>query len=207
MWVYSSIHENDSHSPAGCMRALETAQKKGRGGKNSSTDSGLYQLVIQLGRRQVIDVGHLGRFAFPSGYYVYTGSAKLGLESRIARHLRKEKRLRWHIDYLLGQARIVEVKRYHGGRHSECELSRRVRALPGGKIVAPGFGSSDCRCSTHLFHFRRNPARELGPEGEVRSRFEDDLSTNVAPSRGLHCRRGHVPSGALANACASSRSA
>ena len=145
------------------MRALETDQeKKGEEGRNSSTDSGLYQLVIRLGRSQVIDVGHLGRFVFPSGYYVYTGSAKRGLESRIARHLRREKRLRWHIDYLLGQARIVEVKRYHGSRRSECELSRRVGALPGSKIVAPGFGSSDFGCSTHLFHFRRNPARALG---------------------------------------------
>jgi len=160
MWAYSSIHENNSQSPAGYMRALETVQeKKGEEGRNSSTDSGLYQLVIRLGRSQVIDVGHLGRFVFPSGYYVYTGSAKRGLESRIVRHLRREKRLWWHIDYLLGQARIVEVKRYHGSRRSECELSRRVGALPGSKIVAPGFGSSDCRCSTHLFHFRRNPVR------------------------------------------------
>jgi Uri superfamily endonuclease len=151
----------------------KTVQKKKRGGwgRNSSTNSGLYKLVIRLGRRQVIDVGHLGRFAFPSGYYIYTGSAKRGLESRIVRHLRREKRLRWHIDYLLGQARIVEVKRYHGSRYSECELSRRVRALPGSKIVAPGFGSSDCRCSTHLFHFRRNAAWERGPKGKERSRF------------------------------------
>jgi len=137
-----------------------------------ATSSGLYQLVIRLGRRQNIDVGHLGCFVFPSGYYVYTGSAKRRLESRLARHLRKEKRMRWHIDYLLGQAKIVEVKRYHGGRHSECELSRRVGALPGSRVVAPGFGSSDCGCSTHLFCFRQNPARELGPKGESRSRFE-----------------------------------
>ena len=203
MWVYSSIHENDSHSPAGCMRALETAQKKGRGGKNSSTDSGLYQLVIQLGRRQVIDVGHLGRFAFPSGYYVYTGSAKLGLESRIARHLRKEKRLRWHIDYLLGQASIVEVKRYHGSRRSECELSRgrstsrqqnrsawlRLFRL---QVLYPPFPLPEEPCSGR---------RKRG----VGSR--NILSTNVAPSTGPRCRPGRVPPGASANACASSRSA
>jgi len=159
MWVYSSIHENDSRSPTRDTRDLETVQKKGRGGRITSTDSGLYQLVIRLERKRVIDVGHLGHFVFPSGYYVYTGSAKRGLESRIARHLRKEKRLRWHIDYLLGQARIVEVKRYQSGRRSECELNRRIGALPDSKIVAPGFGSSDCRCPTHLFHFRKKPSR------------------------------------------------
>ena len=126
------------------------------------TDSGLYQLVIRLKRKQSIGVGRLGRFAFPSGYYVYTGSAERGLESRIARHLRKEKRLRWHIDYVLRYGDIAEVKRYRGRRLSECGLNRKVERLPGGNIVAPGFGSSDCRCSTHLFHFRRNPAQELG---------------------------------------------
>ena len=130
--------------------------------RSALTDSGLYQLVIRLGEKHVIDVGRLGRFAFPAGYYVYTGSARRGLEARVARHLRKEKRLRWHVDYLLTRARVVEVKRYREGRISECELSRRVEGLPGSDVVAPGFGSSDCRCSTHLFHFRRNPARELG---------------------------------------------
>ncbi|MDG6902673.1 MAG: GIY-YIG nuclease family protein [Nitrososphaerota archaeon] len=73
------------------------------------TDSGLYQLVIRLKRKQSIGVGRLGRFAFPSGYYVYTGSARRGLESRIARHLRKEKRLRWHVDYVLRYGDIAEV--------------------------------------------------------------------------------------------------
>ena len=125
-------------------------------------DSGLYQLVIRLKRKQSIGVGRLGRFAFPAGYYVYTGSAERGLESRIARHLRKEKRLRWHIDYVLRYGDIVEAKRYRGGRLSECGLNRKAEGLPGRNIVAPGFGSSDCKCSTHLFYFRRNPILELG---------------------------------------------
>jgi sugar fermentation stimulation protein A len=125
-------------------------------------DSCLYQLVIRLRRKRFIEVGRLGRFAFPSGYYIYTGSARRGLESRTARHLRKEKRLRWHVDYLLVLARVVGVARYREGPLSECELSRKVEGLPGSGIVAPGFGSSDCKCSTHLFHFRRDPTRELG---------------------------------------------
>ncbi len=129
---------------------------------SGDSDLGLYQLVIRLRREQPIEVGRLGRSAFPSGYYVYTGSARRGLESRIARHLRKEKRVRWHVDYLLVWARVVGVVRYREGSLSECEHSRKVERLPGGNIVAPGFGSSDCRCHTHLFHFRRNSAQELG---------------------------------------------
>lgn len=128
---------------------------------NVVIDSGLYQLVIVLHKARVIGVGRHGRFSFPAGYYVYTGSARRGLESRIVRHLRKRKKMRWHIDYLLGYGRVLEVKRYSRDL-SECELNRRVGKIAGSEIVVPGFGSSDCRCATHLLRFPRNPAQELG---------------------------------------------
>ena len=123
--------------------------------------SGLYQLVIRLGKGQRIAVGRRGRFIFPAGYYVYTGSGRRGLESRIARHLRKQKKMRWHIDYLLQYGQVLEVKRY-GDDQEECELNSRVERLPRGRVVVRGFGSSDCGCRTHMFYFRRNPASELG---------------------------------------------
>ena len=121
-------------------------------------NSGFYQLVILLPEGRVIRVGRHGRFLFPMGHYVYTGSAKRGLESRVARHLERKKKMRWHVDYLLRYARVVEVKRYSRAV-SECELNRRVEELPGSTVVAPRFGSSDCGCSTHLFYFERNPLR------------------------------------------------
>lgn len=121
----------------------------------------MYQLVIRLRRKRVVDVGRLGRFSFPAGYYVYTGSARRGREERIARHLRREKRMRWHVDYLLRYGRILGVRRHRGDNLSECRLNREVERLPGSGIVVPRFGSSDCGCSTHLYHFRRNPIREL----------------------------------------------
>ena len=124
-------------------------------------ETGLYQLVIRLKKSQLIAIGRRGRYLFPAGYYVYTGSGRRGLESRIARHLRKEKKLRWHIDYLLLFGHVLEVKRY-GADQGECELSRRVEGLPGSRVVVQGFGSSDCRCRTHLFYFRQNPASDLG---------------------------------------------
>jgi sugar fermentation stimulation protein A len=125
-----------------------------------SSNSGIYQLVIRLRQKRSVRIGRRGPFSFPAGYYVYTGSALRGLESRIARHLRRKKRMKWHIDYLLRYCRVLEVKRY-GGDQSECGLSRRVGNLPGSGMVVRGFGSSDCKCPTHLFYFRRNPAREL----------------------------------------------
>ncbi len=124
----------------------------------SSWNSGFYQLAIRLDEERTLEVGRLGRFAFPAGYYVYTGSAKKGLDARIARHLRSEKRVRWHIDYLLDVAAVTAVRRYDM-RHDECALSRSVVTSLGGVVVAPGFGSSDCRCITHLYLLAQNPVK------------------------------------------------
>lgn len=107
----------------------------------------VYQLRIRLSRRSSIDIGKLGRFQFPAGNYVYTGSARRNLEARIHRHLSRTKRLHWHIDFLLSHpaARVVEVRRF---RSEECRVNRRTR----GRIVVKGFGASDCRtgCRAHL---------------------------------------------------------
>jgi Uri superfamily endonuclease len=106
-----------------------------------------YQLVIEVTRPLRCAVGRLGKFEFPPGRYVYTGSAKRNLDARIARHLRRDKALRWHIDYLLAASgvRIVEVVR---SRRSECRLNRAGR----GRVLCVGFGASDCRagCGAHL---------------------------------------------------------
>ncbi len=115
---------------------------------------GTYQLLIRLRRPAMITVGALGRFRFPAGWYVYTGSARNGLEQRIRRHLRRKKRKHWHIDYLLAAADGVEAFVLPGGPTSECELHGRLR---GGRVIVPGFGSSDCDCASHLAHFRKRP--------------------------------------------------
>lgn len=111
-----------------------------------------YQLIIDVERPLRIGVGRLGPCEFPSGRYVYTGSARRGIEARIARHLRRTKTLHWHIDYLLSSpgVSVVAVRR---STKPECLLNRNAR----GTVVVAGFGASDCRsgCGTHL--------RYLGP--------------------------------------------
>ena len=106
-----------------------------------------YQLLIDLPQPLRCVVGRLGEFDLPAGRYVYTGSAMRGLEARIARHLRPDKPLRWHVDYLLAGpgVRVVGVVR---SRRPECALNRTVR----GSLPVPGFGASDCRagCGAHL---------------------------------------------------------
>ena len=106
-----------------------------------------YQLLITLTHGLTIPVGRFGVCAFPAGRYCYTGSAKRNFEARIARHLSREKRLHWHIDYLLlaeGVA-ITDVRRL---MEDECV----VNAATEGQILIPGFGASDCRakCGSHL---------------------------------------------------------
>lgn len=106
-----------------------------------------YQLVIAVSRPVTVVVGRLGTFRFSPGTYVYTGSAKRHLEARIARHLRADKPLRWHIDYLLAApgVAVVEVHRF---AQAECRLNQSVAGI----VAVPGFGASDCRagCGSHL---------------------------------------------------------
>ncbi|MFN4148119.1 MAG: GIY-YIG nuclease family protein [Rhodocyclaceae bacterium] len=106
-----------------------------------------YQLLIEIAQPLRLRVGRLGEADFPAGRYVYTGSARRNFEARVDRHLRREKTLRWHIDYLLAApgVRIVGVRRF---AESECAINR---ATPGSVLVS-GFGASDCRagCGSHL---------------------------------------------------------
>lgn len=115
-----------------------------------------YQLHIQVPTALRIAVGRLGTFLFPAGEYVYTGSAKCNFQARIDRHLRKEKALRWHIDYLLA-APGVSVTSVHPSRDGECILNQ----ASGGQVIVPGFGASDCTggCGSHL--------KYLGPAAPV----------------------------------------
>lgn len=109
---------------------------------------------MRLDRQQRIQVGQLGRFHFNTGTYVYVGSAwgPGGLAARIGRHLRSLKKCRWHIDYLRRHARIKEI--WVGCYRPNVEhLWAGIFAdLTGGAVPAENFGSSDCRCSAHLFY-------------------------------------------------------
>ena len=119
--------------------------------------SGIYHLLIQLLQPQEITIGKLGLYRFPAGYYVYTGSALNGLEARIARHRRKEKRLHWHIDYLLQHAKIIDVVCQITTERLECEYNHQIMHLPQAQIIVPSFGASDCQCATHLVYFPYRP--------------------------------------------------
>ncbi len=116
-------------------------------------NTGAYQLLIEIKKDVKINIGALGRLSFEKGFYVYTGSAMKGLEARVARHRRKDKKLRWHIDYLLNHrsAKIIDVKLFRSNDRRECSLNQQVIGLSGSEVPVAGFGSSDCRiCPAHL---------------------------------------------------------
>lgn len=110
---------------------------------------GSYVLTAKLNRGQEIKVGKLGLIKFDKGYYAYAGSALNGLESRIRRHLRKRKKMYWHIDYLLEKTVIKEIFYREGEEREECKFAKELGEYF--KSIKD-FGSSDCKCSSHLFY-------------------------------------------------------
>jgi Uri superfamily endonuclease len=111
---------------------------------------GIYVLIIQVGKDADVAVGALGKLTFKKGLYAYVGSAQNNLEQRIKRHLRKEKRKFWHVDYLLNNdmAKITKVFYKQANKAEECTLAEEIRKRS--KPIS-GFGCSDCNCKSHLF--------------------------------------------------------
>lgn len=119
---------------------------------------GTYILFIESKQNVEPNVGKLGIVKIPKGMYAYVGSAmgkSVNLNSRVDRHkkLAKEKKgkKQWHIDYINTSpgVEITGVCRI-GEKGIECEVAKLLKET-GGKIVAKGLGSSDCKCPTHFF--------------------------------------------------------
>jgi sugar fermentation stimulation protein A len=120
-------------------------------------DSGAYLLIMKLPQECRLQAGSLGRIRLQPGWHIYVGSGKRNLGARIARHHRRRKKLHWHIDYLLARVNPADVTSLPiRSRHDlECELAKDVAAVAAGST--PGFGCSDCSCTSHLFRFVGNP--------------------------------------------------
>jgi sugar fermentation stimulation protein A len=123
--------------------------------------TGVYTLLLFLSQEVTLDIGKLGTQRFPEGYYTYTGSAlgkgSSSLKHRIARHLRREKRKFWHIDYLLADENVsVEaVIVAETNEDMECNINSYMKSIHGATVQVTGFGASDCKknCGSHLVHF------------------------------------------------------
>ncbi|MFN8443960.1 MAG: GIY-YIG nuclease family protein [Caldilineaceae bacterium] len=134
---------------------------------------GTYALILRAATTQTVRIGRLGDLVLQPGYYIYVGSAfgPGGLAARVGRHLRKEKRLRWHIDYLRAACEVEEVWWTCDSVRRECEWANKLRELPGTVVPMVGFGSSDCGCETHLVWVETTAKLERN-EWDVKSMLE-----------------------------------
>lgn len=115
-------------------------------------DQGLYVLVLELKKSQRIKIAKLSETYFRSGSYLYLGRAKRGLKKRVERHLRKDKKLFWHIDYFLQRAEVMDVW-IKVNFFDECLIAKQIRKfLKNSDIPQKKFGASDCHCPSHLLH-------------------------------------------------------
>jgi len=118
-------------------------------------DRGSYILILRLLRARTLNVGKLGRMKFKAGYYLYAGSALENLTQRLERHKRERKTLFWHIDYLRAHAEVHLALPIRASDPLECELADALKKISTWKI--PGFGCSDCSCSSHLYGMSKDP--------------------------------------------------
>jgi Uri superfamily endonuclease len=110
---------------------------------------GTYVLLIELTQPADIVIGRKGRINFKAGYYAYVGSALNSLEKRVERHLCKEKKIHWHVDYLLEKAEVRHVIYAETDKKVECKIAGKLATTFEG---IKDFGCSDCKCRSHLFY-------------------------------------------------------
>ena len=67
---------------------------------------------------------------------------------RLKRHLSKNKKLHWLIDYLLKNAEIEEIIFTDSLKKIECQIADNINTLEN----IPNFGCSDCQCTSHLHY-------------------------------------------------------
>ena len=120
------------------------------------TDKGSYIVLYKNKKDEVISVGGLGEIPFKKGYYIYTGSAKTSISARTKRHKINALNKRWHIDYIHPPAEWVDVIKLPF-LDAECVIARLLSKK---LLEVKGFGSSDCKCTSHLFYSPRDPREE-----------------------------------------------
>ncbi len=130
--------------------------------------TGTYALILRNYSKATIQIGRWGRICVNPGYYSYIGSAfgPGGVRARVLRHLRKEKRKHWHIDYLREFMEPVGIWCTHDRHRLEHIWARSLSDL-GSITPIHGFGCSDCHCDSHLFHAATESALGLAPGVDI----------------------------------------
>ena len=149
---------------------LSVAFGRFRGGRPVAVAAGDYLYVgSAMGRGAVSPAGRLLRHATRSGNRPPHSLRDALLDALRAAGLAtptqqppREKRLHWHIDYLLDEpaAELSSVTLIRTAAQLESELARRLAEQPGIAPLAAGLGAADVPGETHLFTFPMQGASE-----------------------------------------------
>lgn len=115
---------------------------------------GAYALLLKMASPINMRLKSGNQIAIASGWLIYCGSAKGpgGLQARLARHFRTEKKPHWHVDHLTVQADMLSAIPLPGA--DECAIAQVLQHSSSFSPGPKGFGSSDCTlCTTHLWQF------------------------------------------------------
>jgi len=121
-----------------------------------SKRAGTYLLVFSTAQTHTVQVGRLGPLQLQNGYYCYIGSAfgPGGIRARVAHHEQISNRPHWHLDYVRPHMQLRAVWYQHdvSQEHVWAELLHECLSIP-----LPGFGASDCTCTSHFFYSPSSP--------------------------------------------------
>ncbi len=119
------------------------------------SNSGIYLLEFYV--ENDIELENIKKFRGKKicpGFYYYAGSAQKNLVSRLNRHIKKEKKIHWHIDHLSSHtnSRITKVFiAENAPRSLECELANYLNNTGAATFFLDNFGNGDCNsCGSHL---------------------------------------------------------
>ena len=121
---------------------------------------GTYTLLLACKRPFKLRIGKLGLTKVERGHYLYTGSAlgtgAVSLEQRIARHRKRNKHVKWHVDYLTvhHEITVVNVICTEINERLECQINQQIMSNLNGEPIIRRAGASDCKCSAHLLSVR-----------------------------------------------------
>ncbi len=127
------------------------------------SEPGTYALILRSrSRRTGVQVGRLGQIKIEPGYYIYIGSAfgPGGVKARVLRHIRTNKQNRWHIDYLSKYLTPLGAWYSHDSNHLEHLWAQELSNMSGMTSIE-GFGSTDCKCFSHLLYSSKVPDLNL----------------------------------------------
>lgn len=168
--VFDLNNNDDGETLVSCQYNSFLGGRRFQGGPNlvspmklpsgSQMNSKCSRTAMEASVGDPIHVGKLGSLLLQPGFYLYISAhGPGGLHGRLAHHLEPTGRPHWHIDYLRAHANPVEVWFCYDRISWECRWANCLSLQRGASVPLAGFGSSDCRCESHLFFFGSRPTR------------------------------------------------